>query len=312
MQIRCGTCHGSIWIQASEAHDDWGVVSCHGCSQEYDLRSTLESRDLDDLRDDAREFAQTAGIDLPASYSVLLGIMTLGKVRDLCGRMSSSNAPARFDPSFKAAVESGRLTPQQSAMRGKREVFARSLVDRHGISMEQAARVADNEIPLLEAVRAGAPIERVEISFQSSRRPWLRMATWVGGLAAILVAAAVIVWSRGDDPPASVVERQVSSKPARVIASLDEVKTELRYDVRGKVTEITGGNPEAILRAFCQSVDGFAAEPVTLEATGDAWTGLYRQRGALYGITIRRDPQRDLWVAGNGVDGIRGEAIVER
>ena len=94
-----------------------------------------------------------------------------------------------------------------------------------------------------------------------------------------------------------------------MIASLQEVATDVVYNADGNATEITGGNPEAVLDAYCRSATGFRAEPVSLLAAGEDWNGLYRSRGVLYGIPIRWDQTRKIWVAGNAVDWVRGEPV---
>jgi hypothetical protein len=55
----------------------------------------------------------------------------------------------------------------------------------------------------------------------------------------------------------------------------------------------------------------FKTEPVTLQAAGKDWNGLYRSRGVLYSIPIRWDASRLLWVTGNAEDQVRGEPVNE-
>ncbi len=301
MRIRCGTCHSSMWIQPHHRGTDKVIVKCGSCSQEYDLTSTLENLDLDDFQHDAREFAQNSGIDLPAAYSVLLGMITLDNVRDLCGPSEPASGPAKFDSSFKKAVEAGWLTAHQAAMRGKRNVFAQRLVERHGLSMSQALRVADNRMPLLDAIRRREPIERIAVKVKRGRRPVFRIAIAAG---AILAIAAIVVLVRTPEETATPAARRSAARANRVVASLKSVETELRHNDEGQLTEVTGGDPEAVLNAFCDSVSGRKADAVALEPLGADWTGLYRRDGKLFGVTIRRDPRRNLWVIGNAVDRI--------
>jgi len=322
MRIRCGACHGSIWIQTTDATDEHACASCGDCSQEYDLRPKLKDVDLYVFQRDAHDFARNAGIDLPAAYSVLLGITTLAKIQDYL-EQNAAAGPARFDPSFADAVAAGNLTPQQAALRGKRDVFARKLVERHQISMEQALEVADNRTPLLEAVRRGSEVVRrgseaerrgseaepVKLVKPERRRiPFLRIVLAAG---AILAVAAVVVLSRNPEETTLPARNQGVPKAQRVIASLQEVATEVVYDTEGRATQVTGGNPEVVLHAYCRSVKGFRSEAVSLQAAGDDWNGLYRSRGVLYSITIRWDPTRKLWVAGDAVDWLRGEPVTD-
>lgn len=315
MRIRCGACHGSIWIQTTDATDEQAFASCGDCTQKYDLRPKLKEVDLYDFQRDAHDFARNAGIDLPAAYSVLLGITTLAKIQDYY-EQNATPGPARFDPSFADAVAAGNLTPQQAALRGTRDVFARKLVERHQISMEHALEVADNRTPLLEAVRRGSEAERrgseaepVKLVKPERRRiPFLRIVLAAG---AILAVAAVVMLSRNPEETTLPARTQVVPKAQRVIASLQEVATEVVYDSEGRATQVTGGNPEVVLHAYCRSVKGFRSEAVSLQAAGDDWNGLYRSRGVLYSITIRWDPTRKLWVAGDAVDWLRGEPVTD-
>jgi len=305
MRIRCGACHGSIWIQTTDATDEQVLASCGDCSQQYDVSPRLKDVDLYEFQRDAHDFARNAGVDLPAAYSVLLGITTLENVRDLYDQNATSGK-ASFDRSFADAVAAGTLSPQQAALRGKREAFAEKLVARHQISMEEALAVADNRTPLLEAVRRGAEVEQVEIQPQRRQFPFFRIALAAG---AILALAAVVALIQNPDETAQPTRTQRAPKVRRVIASLQEVATDVVYNADGNATEITGGNPEAVLDAFCRSVNGFRAEPVSLQAAGDDWNGLYRSRGVLYAIPIRWDRTRQLWVSGNAVDWVRGVPV---
>jgi hypothetical protein len=305
MRIRCGACHGSIWIQTADANCEQALATCGDCSQRYDVRPRLKDVDLYEFQRDAHEFARNAGVDLPAAYSVLLGITTLENVKDLYDQNATSGK-ASFDRSFADAVAAGTLSPQQAALRGKREAFAEKLVARHQISIEEALAVADNRTPLLEAVRRGAEVEQVEIEPQRRRFPFFRIALAAG---AILAVAAIVGLTQKPDETAQPIRTQRAPKARRVIASLQEVTTNVVYNADGNATEVTGGNPEVVLDAYCRSVKGFRAEPVSLQAAGDEWNGLYRSRGVLYSIPIRWEPTRKLWVSGNAVDWVRGEPV---
>ena len=311
MRIRCGACHGSIWIQTVNATEEQELAVCGDCSQKYDLRPRLKDADLYDFQRDAHDFARNAGVDLPAAYSILLGITTLAKVQDML-QQSAGSGKASFDRSFADAVAAGRLSPQQAAMRGKREVFAEQLVERHQITMERALEVADNKIPLLEAVRQGEFTVNLEIEPQRRRFPFVRVLFAAAGVLAVTaVAVAVIITQYPEVSVEPVRERQRVPMPSGVIASLEEVATDVVYDDNGLATEIAGGNPKAVLDAFCRTVKGFKAEPVTLAAVGEDWNGLYRSRGVLYSLPIHWDRSRQLWVAGNAEDWVRGEAVAE-
>jgi hypothetical protein len=208
-------------------------------------------------------------------------------------------------------VDAGWLTPQQAAMRGKRDVFARQLVERHGISRDQALRVADNEIPLLDAVRQASPQERIEIAVDAPRRPVRRFVVVAGVLVAVAASAVFVVLSSRDDPGARLVSSRSDAMQRGEGPASVQPGTDLRFDVEGRLTEVSGGHPESVLRAYCDTLDGDSIEPVELRADGNDWKGLYRRKGELYAIQIRRDPERELWVAGNGTDWLRGRILRE-
>ena len=309
MRIRCGACHGSIWIQTVTGTDEQELAICGECSRQYDLRSKLQDVDLYAFQRDAHEFARNAGVDLPAAYSILLGITTLEKVQDML-EQSSDSGQASYDRSFVDAVEAGRLSPQQAAMRGKREVFAEKLVQRHQITIEQALEVADNKLPLLEAVRRSERVETIEFEPPRPGFPYLKLFLAAGTTLAVIAAAIVVIITQYPDVNVEPVRNQKgASKSSRVIASLQEVVTDVVYDDNGLATEVTGGNPRVVLDTYCRSVKTFKAEPVSLQAAGKDWNGLYRSRGVLYSIRIRWDASRLLWVTGNAEDWVRGEPI---
>jgi hypothetical protein len=285
------------------------LAICGECSRQYDLRSKLKDLDLYTFQRDAHDFARECGIDLPAAYSVLLGITALEKVQDML-EQNPASGKVSFDRSFADAVAAGRLSPQQAAMRGKREAFAEKLVQRHRITMEQALDVADNKIPLLEAVHRNERVETIEFEPPRPGFPYLKLFLAAGTTLALIAAAIVVVITQYPDVNVEPIRQQkVASKSSRVIASLQEVVTDVVYDDNGLATEVTGGNPRVVLDTYCRSVKGFKAEPVSLQAAGKDWNGLYRSRGVLYSIRIRWDASRLLWVTGNAEDWVRGEPV---
>ena len=309
MRIRCGACHGSIWIQTVTGDDGQELAACGECSRKYDLKSKLKEIDLYSFQRDAHDFARNAGVDLPAAYSILLGITTLEKVQDML-EQGSGSGQANYDRSFAEAVAAGLLTPQRAALRGKREVFAEKLVQRHQITMEHALEVADNKVPLLEAVRRVQQVEILDFEPVRGRSPYLKLLIAAGATLVVIAAAAVVIIMQYPDVILEPIrEKQEISKPSRLISSLQEVVTDVVYDDNGLATEVTGGNPRAVLDAYCRTVKPFRAEPVSLEASGKNWNGLYRSRGVLYRISIRWDASRLLWVTGNAEDWVRGEPL---
>ena len=197
MQVRCGTCHGAVWVQIPAAKRR-NIVRCHACSQEYDFGALLQRTDLEVLHQDAVVLAKDNKIDLQAAYSVLLGIFNLEQARDgcdpsLCPSLDVGAADpgplTSHDPAFVDAIKAGHLTAEQATQRGNRRAFAESLVEQHRLPLEHAFAVADNRVPLLSAIRARKPKPRVKLDRERPRRA---PAPLVIAAAVILVVAVVI------------------------------------------------------------------------------------------------------------------------
>ena len=170
MQIRCGSCHGPVWVQITARTKGRTIVQCHTCSQEYDLGSMLERIDLANLHQDALVLAKGNEIDLLAAYSVLLGILSLGAARDGCDpslcpstETTDPGSDKDYDHAFLDAIKAGHLTPEHAIRRGNRNAFADSLVKQHRLPLEQALAVTDNRIPLLAAIRLRKPKARINL-----------------------------------------------------------------------------------------------------------------------------------------------------
>jgi len=307
MQFRCRSCQAAVWIQKTVRTKNRAIVKCHTCPQEYDLGSILERADPADLHRDALALAKGSEIDLPAAYSVLLGILTANEARDgsdpsLCASddRADRGADVSFDPAFADAIKAGDLTPAQAMKRGNRRAFAENLVTRHRLPVEQALAVADNQIPLLTAIRTRKTEARIHVDPEhprKSRTPVIIAA------AAILLVAIFFALPRSPD--------EAGGSEARTGSSKTELTTvEVKVNRNGEPTEVAGQDPESVLAAFCESATSGEPVPVGLEAANDGWTGLYRQDDSLYALRMRRDSLRDLWVVGNGVEPIEAERSV--
>jgi len=304
MQFRCGNCHGTVWVQLTAGMKNQAVVQCRTCSQEYDLGPTLQRVDVADLHQDAVVLAKSSEIDLQAAYSVLLRILSPEEAKDGCSpslRSSDHGADtgpaATYDRAFDEAIEAGHLTPYQATQRGKRQAYAEKLVARHRLPLEQALAVADNRISLLQAMRARQPRARIIVEPERPGNYKVPLAIAVG---AVLAVAAIFALTRS---PHEAGNSEVRPGYARTELTTVEVNVNLQ----GEPTEVSGQDPASVLAAFCESVTSGGLLPVGLEASDDDWTGVYREDGSLYALTIRRDPLRDLWVVGNAVEPIEAE-----
>ncbi len=116
-------------------------------------------------------------------------------------------------------------------------------------------------------------------------------------VGAMLAVATFFALTSGRD------EAEVRPGPAPT----ELTAVEVRVNSQGELTAVSGPNPAAVLAAYCESAPSGELVPVGLEASDDAWTGLYREDGRLYALTIRRAPRRDLWVVGDAVEPIQAK-----
>jgi hypothetical protein len=311
------------------------------CGQVYRFRKALDGEQVDRLGERAREYAREQGIDLPAAYSIKLGLLTLERVRDMDGRPSLADPPDpaseatgdadvqprkhRYDRGFEPAVADGCLTPDQAFERGNREAFAARIAERHGLSMEQAYQVADNRVPLLSALRdqegQAKPVVVPSVRPRKPRPAWVKQGITAVALAAITLAAWVWYATRAipDASPADVAAPAVAataeSATRHAPPSRETVlrsATDVRRDGRGRVVRVVGPDPRSVTIAFCESYGTgrhFDVMEVTPSIPPDARSrlGLIRDpdKGSFYTISIRRDRETRRWIAGDGLNPIR-------
>ena len=304
MTLRCRECHKAIWVQPDESTETV-TVTCRECGKRYELgaksRLLMESRHLSHR---ARTFAKTSVIDLAGAYSVLLGIMTTEEVRALSRKRTSSDdeaidftAGARasgYDPAFQPAVDAGWLTARQAKERGRRDTYVTRLRNRHGLSAAAAAKVADNRITLLEAIR------RREAE---ARQPQGRgqEGSLVRTLAlGVLLAAALVGLAVSRQPGTTLSNAQVNTLESRGTA-------EYLTDSEGRLVEVRGPSPRSVLEGYCSAVGAQRSlEPLDLAPSSlpgpRSRLGLFRDKEdptTLLSITIWEDIDGGRWVAGN-------------
>jgi hypothetical protein len=341
--IRCKSCHGAMWHPGGTAAEECS------CGQVYRFRKGLGPAQVKRLGQQAREYAREQGIDLPAAYSIKLGLLTLEQVRDMGRRPAPAdrpepaseppNGPAsepagepeiqgrkyKYDPAFDQAVADGCLTPGQAFERGKREALAQRIAERHGLSMEQAYKVADNRAPLLAVLREQKDQSQpavVPMVFTRKARPsWVNRAIAAVGLAAIVMTTWVWYATRAvpEGSPEAVVAPVLpamsETAPRDAPPSRDAVlrsATSVRNDGQGRVVQIVGPDPRSVTIAFCESVGPerrFEVLDVTPSVPPDAGSrlGLIRDldKNSFQTIPIRRDRETRRWVAGDGLNPIR-------
>jgi hypothetical protein len=306
--LRCRSCHGTVWVQTEQATAKSTPATCRDCGQRYRLEASAGLRAAGHkLHEEARKLAQKESIDLPGAYSVLLGVMPIDEVRELAQPLAGAAPPAEvrgapdklqelsYDPAFGEAVAAGLLTPRQAMERGKREAYAASLTQRHGLPLEQALAVADNRVPLLQALRQheGAKKETVKVRVRTGLPEPVK---WIG-VAAMPLLIAALVLANWDGPSGTTT---IVTRPVNDGAVLT--------DSAGRLVQVSGKNPRSVLRIFCASaVADRPYRAVDLVASPhqgvSARLGLMRDPAnpeALLAITIREDERAGMWVAGNG------------
>lgn len=335
MYIRCKSCHGAMW------HPGGTTAEACSCGQVYRFSKSLGAAQVKRLGQQARDYAREQGIDLPAAYSIKLGLLTLEQVRDMGREMRPADHPEaasepadvpeiqgrkyKYDHGFDQAVADGCLTPGQAFERGSREALAQRIADRHGLSMEQAYKVADNRVPLLAVLRDQKDESRpAVVPLVGTRKPrpsWVNRGIAAVGLAAIVVTAWVWYATRAipeGSPEALVapVLPAMSEPTARDAPPSREAvlrsATSVRNDGHGRVVQIVGPDPRSVTIAFCESVGPerrFEVLDVTPSIPPDAGSrlGLIRDldKDSFQTIPIRRDRETRRWVVGDGLNPIR-------
>jgi len=276
--------------------------------------------------------ATELGIDLPSAASMLLGILTLAEVRDALGdiRSTKPSAPSSgagrergIDPAFGPAIEAQTLTRAQAVQRGSREAYARGLVARHRVSLDEAYEVADNRTSLLSVMRqrsAGTTvIARPERPVSSGH--WTTVAVLpVIVLLAVLGIVRQLDGSTDRVAPAPQPRPIDQEVPHPDAAGFIDTRlptpspvVEVHFDPNGQRTRIRASRPQTVLLAYCEKV---GREPLAL-ATGmmpdsSLWLGIHHDNtasGDRRAIAIRKDRATGRWTAGDGTSPIPAWAL---
>jgi len=231
MYFRCTDCYAATWVQGVDASAESQTLKCQTCNRGFTVRGSANlSPDPRAQYETALALAEGNGLDLPTSYSVLLGIMTLehamlmrdrglparevtppagGPPREAGGgtaaappadakrRQSPSAANViEYDPAFADAVAHGYVSIQQAIERGDRTKFAKRVAERHGLSESLAFMVADNKISVMTAIHKSRE-EVAEVLRPTQVRAWRRaLEAAVGALVLVAVGIySVHLWS---------------------------------------------------------------------------------------------------------------------
>ena len=219
MYFRCTDCYAATWVQVTDPATATQTLKCRGCDRGFSVPTAGNfDGDASEQYETALALAEGNGFDLPTSYSVMLGIMTLEHAMTLQERgvpaqeideqpappvepgasietsqpLQAADRPAapdlEYDPAFAEAVAHGYLSVQQAIERGDRDRYVKRLVDRHGISKSLALMVADNKTSLTMALRK----DREEVA--EILRP-IKVAVWRKALGAAMAGLAVVAIS---------------------------------------------------------------------------------------------------------------------
>jgi hypothetical protein len=303
------------------------AVTCSSCGRTYSLAeagslgSTAVERSAR-----AADFAKEHGIDLASAYSVLLGIVSIEAAMSMSGglHVAVDQRAITYDPGFRNAIENGTLTLQQAVERGDRVAYASRLAQRHGLDMNLAFMLADNQIALAEALqRKTSP----ELGADTAPDPGVTNVRRRPLAAALTLALAALCgwaywsgsWDRGRDgrPQSASTRTEASSATPYPRAAIEtqarsgapaSSSVELVENEKGVLTQVTGPDPKSVLEAFCShprnraklSPRSFA--PSAVRSSGDQ-IGLvedHEHGSALKAVVISRDPRSRRWQIGNG------------
>jgi hypothetical protein len=318
-----------MWIRGTGEPDTCRCGAVH-------LEKPFSEARRKELGQRARKLEEHHGVDLPAAYSIAMGILTVEQVGDVprpqeptpSGETAAApdepGRKAKFDRCFDQAVADGCLTAQQAFERGNREALVTRIAARHRLQKRLAYAVADNRMPLLAALREQSnPTQPVVVPMFESPAPtnvWLKRGLAVTAIALAGVGAWAWMAIHGTGEPARDDLRLVApgwSEPAvgGEVASRAKVRrasTRVDYDELGRVTRVEGPDPRSVAIAFCESVGGERAFEVfdvvpSVPPESHKRLGLIRdlEKRSFHMITIMKDHKTRRWTAGNGRGPVR-------
>ena len=206
----------------------------------------------------------------------------------------------RYDPAFSEAVEAGYLTQHQAMQRGKRDVLAKNLANRHKLSEANALAVADNRIPLLAAVRKQNALKVRSDSLTTpvalSQTPASESTPASASVAIALFGVLVIALS------GMLLSTSTLDSGPRLGSGVS-----IHTDNDGQIVQIEGPDPAAVLAAYCAADETRSLESIGLVQADAARStrklGLLRDKAAPdepLAIYISKSRVTRRWEAGDG------------
>jgi hypothetical protein len=349
MYIRCAVCQASSWIRPVLPGGPT-KVRCADCGRSYAVQPPPElGESAEQHYAAALEYAKAHEIDLPAAYSVILGVMSLDQAHELrqtvasrrkrrTRRSTEAGPPTKREPQRKApgAAAGGRSgasgsVPAEPAYdpnldHAQQRIVARQLALRHALPVDIALQVVENKLTLRQALLQKAvapPPAMVERKRRSASA--LQKLLVLGLATAVVVVVSQGIWKRylaelNASRPAPVMSArpvEVVATPASAPVVPDPLRgVEIRTDPAGEIVELSGPDPRSVLLAYCSA--GVAAgqrEPLELAAPVPGLRmGIFQDYGALgmlHAIKIRKNVRSGQWVAGNGHHPIRSVDAVQ-
>ena len=321
--FRCSRCHTVVWLSC----DQPAFVNCTHCKQRYELAARSRRRSMEELHHRARGLAKELNIDFPSATSMVFGILKLPQVQDFLTGDAEIPTPetptpetpkssawlVEIDPAFEPAIKSRSLTRLGALQRGNRDGYARQIVERHGISLEDVYRVADNKESLLAIIRRRGAAQPRKLSTPRRVPVGLLVAVGLAGVAwfslsqvesKIRKGAEEVITQEAERAERDQAERIRIARQPPASPPTPAPVPEVFFDQQGRPTRISAPRPQAVLEAYCRRP---ALRPVAL-AEGmipdkNLWFGVFvddTEAHVTRAIVIRKERKGGHWVAGDG------------
>ncbi len=341
MYIQCCRCHESTWIRSLVPGLGVPTVKCQDCGHEHDLsRSSKLGETGKEQYELAKEFAARNRVDLPAAYSILLGLMTLEEARAAAvktkekGREKTSSTPVATNLEALDIADTAASVPEPGGPEAEASVVVAETDDFESIEPEAPAPVPQRRHSNAARHRRSRPREkRVTILVERERADQRRKLTLGNGILIGLLAVLMIGLSgrhayrtwRDLVEESKNAQRTTSASGKAVVGAEKKALAEARAnrtavpealtpkivrDGRNRVTQVVGPSPMAVLTAYCEALsasEAYEREPLelaqTMPPTPNARFGIFRDFSRLEApraIRIVQDRETRRWVAGDG------------
>jgi len=226
-----------------------------------------------------------------------------------------------YDKAFEPAVARGLLTVQAAWARGSREAYAIGLQRRYHLTSTLALEVADNSMSLLDALeildrQSGGALSELAGTRVRLYSRLVPVGLIVAGILILVGQFAARLWEeqsrtgRQLEQLSLALSARPQAAPAkREPAESSEVQLTVERDKQGRVTQVSGGKPGAVLDEICRmaSPSGTCAwkqvrhsEPHQPSLRVGRFTA-QPDDPEVWSVLIRRTRRSGLWTAGTGL-----------